>query len=238
MPIHDDVTVVEDLVFLQGISATKQTLRKWNENPWKVIGVWAAWSLVVAIALLGAVFAVAHYSPADPTGIRIPGYYHPADVEDIGFILFRNSLVLALHGFACVAGFIALNSLPYSAAQRSGISRIVHEKAGPLAMLFVAGATLFSLSTQAYFIGGSLSTAAAQLGFTHLHLLVLLLPHALIELTALFLPLAAWLVASRRGDWDQLLAATLVTVGIAVPALLLSVSLEVYLFPELIRLTQ
>jgi hypothetical protein len=66
---------------------------------------------------------------------------------------------------------------------------------------------------------------------------VLLLPHALIELTALFLPLAAWLVASRRGDWDQLLAATLVTVGVAIPALLLSVSIEVYLFPELIRLT-
>ena len=62
--------------------------------------------------------------------------------------------MLALHGFACVAGFIALNSLPYSATQRSGISRIVHEKAGPYAMLFVAGATLFSLATQAYFIGG------------------------------------------------------------------------------------
>jgi hypothetical protein len=238
LPIHHDVTVVEDLVFLQGISATKQTLRKWNENPWRVIGVWAAWSVLVAVALLGAVYVVAGISHPDPTGVRIPGYYHPASAEDIGFILFRNSLVLALHAFACVAGFIALNSLPYSAAHKSGISRMVHEKAGPFAMLFVAGATLFSLSTQAYFLGGVLSTAAAQLGFSNLHLLVLLLPHALIELTALFLPLAAWLVASRRGDWDQLLAATLVTVGIAVPALLLSVSLEVYLFPELIRLTQ
>ncbi len=229
---------MEDLVFLQGISATKQTLRKWNENPWKVIGVWAAWSLLVACGLLAAVFAVAHYSQPDPTGIRIPGFNRPADIEDIGFILFRNSLVLALHGFACVAGFIALNSLPYSAAHKSGISRIVHEKAGPFAMLFVAGATLFSLATQAYFIGGVLSTAAAQLSVSNLHLLVLLLPHALLELTALFLPLAAWLVASRRGDWDQLLAATLVTVGIAVPALILSVSIEVYVFPELIRLTQ
>jgi hypothetical protein len=238
LPIDLDVAVVEDLVFLQGISATKQTLRKWNENPWQVIGVWAAWSLLVAMGLLAAVFAVAHYSQPDPTGIRIPGFYRPADIEDIGFILFRNSLVLALHAFACVAGFIALNSLPYSAAHRSGISRIVHEKAGPLAMLFVAGATLFSLATQAYFIGGALSTAAAQLGFSNLHLLMLLLPHALIELTALFLPLAAWLVASRRGDWDQLLAATLVTVGVAVPALILAVSIEVYLFPELIRLTQ
>ena len=59
----------------------------------------------------------------------------------------------------------------------------------------------------------------------------------MIELTALFLPLAAWLVASRRGDWDQLLAATFVTVAVAVPALIVSVSLEVYVFPELIRAT-
>jgi hypothetical protein len=237
LPIDSDVTVAEDLVFLQGMDATKATLRKWNERPFQVLGVWTAASVLVALALLGAVYAVARISQPDPTGIYIPGLYHPATAGDIAFILFRNSLVLALHGFACLAGFIALNSLPYSAAQRSGISRIVHEKAGPLAMLFVAGATLFSLSTQAYFIGGVLSTAAAQLNFTDLHLLVLLLPHALVELTALFLPLAAWLIASRRGDWDQLLAATFVTVGIAVPALLVAVSLEVYVFPQLIRLS-
>ena len=42
-------------------------------------------------------------------------------------------------------------------------------------------------------------------------------------------------MASRRGDWDQLLAATFVTVAVAVPALIVSVSLEVYVFPELIR---
>ena len=44
-----------------------------------------------------------------------------------------------------------------------------------------------------------------------------LLPHALPELVALFLPLAAWIVASRRGDWHELLAATFVTSLLAVP---------------------
>ena len=70
------------------------------------------------------------------------------------------------------------------------------------------------------------------------HLLLLLVPHAMLELTALFLPLAAWLVASRKGDWDQLLAATFVTVAAAVPALLVAVSMEVYVFPELIRMSR
>jgi hypothetical protein len=232
------MAVVDDLVFLQGVGATKQTLRRWNGSPWKVIRPWALWSAAIAVGLLLAVYSVARLSTPDPTGIYIPGLWRAVSAEDVGMILFRNSLVLALHGFACVAGFIALNSLPYSASQRSGLSRVIHEHAGKYAMTFVAGATLFSLATQAYFIGGILATASAQLGFSDSHLLLLLAPHAMVELTALFLPLAAWLVASRRGDWDQLLAATFVTVAAAVPALLLSVSMEVYLFPELIQLSR
>ena len=84
-------------------------------------------------------------------------------------------------------------------------------------------------------IGGGTASIAGQIGTSPGLLLLALLPHALPELIALFLPLAAWMIASRRGDWDQLLAATFVTVSAAVPALLLAVSMEVYQFPELIR---
>jgi hypothetical protein len=229
------VSVVNDLVFLQGVGATKETLRRWNRHPWQVMRSWVLLSVVIAFVLLAAVYFVARAATPDPSGVYIPGLVHGPDLEDIGLILFRNSLVLALHAFACVAGFIALNSLPYSAARRSGLSKTIHEKAGAYAMLFVAGATLFSLSTQAYFLGAQLSSAAAQFDLGDFHLLLLLLPHAVPELTALFLPLAAWLIASRRGDWDQLLAATFVTVAVAIPTLLLSVSLEVFLFPRLIE---
>jgi hypothetical protein len=228
------VTVVDDLVFLQGVGATKETLRRWNRHPWQVMRSWIFLSVVIAFTLLAAVYFVARLSTPDPTGIYVPGYRRGPTAEDVGLILFRNSLVLALHAFACLAGFIALNSLPHSAASRSGISRTIHERVGPYAMLFVAGATLFSLCTQAYFLGATLATVAGQFGISDFNLLLLLLPHAVPELTALFLPLAAWLIASRRGDWDQLLAATLVTVAVAVPTLLLSVSLEVFLFPRLI----
>jgi uncharacterized membrane protein SpoIIM required for sporulation len=229
------MSVANQLVFLHGMSATKRTLRRWNEHPWRVMRSWVAGAVVIAIALLSAVYAVAVISTPDPSGVYTPGLRRPPSVDDIGMILFRNSLVLALHAFACVAGFIALNSLPYAAANRSGISKVIHEKAGPYAMTFVAGATFFSLCTQAYFLGAILTSAAAQFDLSTLHLLTLLLPHAAIELTALFLPLAAWLIASRRGDWDQLLAATFVTVAVAVPLLFLSVSVEVYLYPELVK---
>jgi len=61
------------------------------------------------------------------------------------------------------------------------------------------------------------------------------LPHAVPELTALFLPLAAWTMASRRGEWGDLLAATLVTVTLAVPTLVCAALWETYVWPYLLR---
>ena len=51
----------------------------------------------------------------------------------------------------------------------------------------------------------------------------------------LFLPLAAWTIASRRGDWQQLLAATVATTALAIPVLVVSASVEVFLWPHLLR---
>jgi hypothetical protein len=150
-------------------------------------------------------------------------------------ILYRNALVLALHATACVAGFIAGSSMPLAAEQRTGFSRWIHVKAGELAILFVAAVTLFSLSTQALYLGFQGSTLAFQLHISRLELIVSVLPHALIELTALFLPLAAWLLASRKGQWNQLLAATAVTVAIAVPMLILAATIEVYVWPHILH---
>ena len=56
-------------------------------------------------------------------------------------------------------------------------------------------------------------------------MLLTVAPHALLELTALFLPLAAWLVAARAGAWNQLMAATFATTAIALPALALAIAL-------------
>src|ERR687888_574061 len=58
--------------------------------------------------------------------------------------------LLALHALACVAGFIAGSQLPTAAKDYSGVVRTLHDKAGSLAIGFVACATLFSLGTQAY----------------------------------------------------------------------------------------
>jgi multisubunit Na+/H+ antiporter MnhC subunit len=216
------------------MSDTRKTLEKWNRDPWPVLRGWLGLSAVIAVALLFAVYAVAKVSPPDPTRLLLTGVNTEATAADLGHILYRNALVLALHAMACLAGFIAGSSVPQIAEQRTGFSRWVHEKAGPLAIAFVVCATVFSLCTQAYALGGAASTLSQQLDISPALLLVGLLPHALPELTALFLPLAAWMIASRRGQWNQLMAATFVTTAIAVPTLLVAALVELYVSPYLI----
>ena len=144
-----------------------------------------------------------------------------------------NMLVLALHAMACVAGFIAGSSLPLQAGSHSGLSRWVHEHGGKIAIAFVVGATTFSLSAQAYVIGHTLAGVSHFLHVSPAILLLGVLPHAVPELIALFLPLAAWILASRRGAWEELLAATVVTVAIAIPVLVVAALVEVYVSPHL-----
>ncbi len=222
-------------VFSHGVRDTRETLWSWNERPWAVLRGWLALSLAIALSLLAAVWVVAGLLTPDLTPIHLPGLTEPADAGDLLPILWRNSLVLALHATACVAGFIAGASMPIAAAQRTGLSRWIHVKAGELAILFVCAVTLFSLMTQVLYLGFQGATIGSQLDISHLALILSVMPHALPELTALFLPLAAWLIASRRGEWNQLLAATFITVALAIPALLVAATIEVYVWPHILE---
>lgn len=222
-------------VFSHGMQDTREALAGWNEAPWGVLRGWLALSLAIALTLLGAVWVVAGLLTPDVTPIHMPGLTEPTDPGDLLPILWRNSLVLALHATACVAGFIAGASMPIAAAQRSGLSRWIHVKAGEFAILFVAAVTLFSLSTQALYLGFQGTTIASQLQISHAVLILSVLPHAIPELCALFLPLAAWLIASRRGEWNELLAATFLTVALAVPTLVVAATIEVYVWPHVLE---
>ena len=233
MPIPVQVDT-NRLVLVRGMRDTRATLRAWNSEPWPVLRRWVGWSALTAVALLAAVYVIARVSDPDPTLLALPGVTVPVRLHDFGHLMLRNGLVLALHAMACVAGFIAGSSMPQLAAQRSGLSRWVHERACTWAIGFVVCATAFSLITQAYALGNGLSTLASQFGMSPAKLLLGILPHALPELTALFLPLAAWVVASRRGRWEELLAATFATVAIAVPVLIASALVELYVSPRLI----
>jgi hypothetical protein len=218
--------------FAHGVRHTRTTLSEWRLDPGRVVGRWLAGSALAAVALLAAVWAIA---TLDTGYSRVLDLQPPFAVGDLGSVLHvlrSNVLVLALHAMACVAGFIAGSSLPLQAEHHRGVSRWLHEHGGRLAIAFVVGATTFSLSAQAYLIGHTLSGLSHFLRVSPGLLLLGVLPHAIPELLALFLPLAAWIIASRRGEWEQLLAATLVTVAIAMPVLVAAAFVEVYLSPH------
>lgn len=214
---------------------TRATLARWNRHPLPVLGAWTLGAALIAAGLLLAVGVIGSIARPDPTPLSIAGVTRAPSLGDVGDVLARNALVLALHAFACVAGFIAGSSLPLEAERHSGAWRWVHDRAGPLAIAFVVGATAFSLLTQAYVIGHAAATISWQLDLSPWVLLATLLPHALPELIALFLPLAAWIIASRRGAWEELLAATFATVALAVPVLVISAFVEVYVSSRLVE---
>jgi len=220
--------------FVYGVRRTRQTLGAWQADPWPALARWFAGSFAAALALLAATWLIAGLSGA--RGYHVQTIAPPFRVGgwgNVAMILFKNLGVLALHAMACVAGFIAGSSLPLQAQDHTGFTRAVHEHGGRIAIGFVVAATTFSLTSQALVLGGETASVAARLHTSPGALLVVLLPHALIELTALFLPLAAWIIASRRRGWDQLLAATIVTVAIALPMLVVAAMIEVYVSPHL-----
>lgn len=210
------------------------TLARWNAAPGRVLGAWTALAAGIAALLLLAVWIIARGATPDPTPMLLPGLNEPATFSAAVHVFGRNLLVLALHSSACLAGYLAGKSLPAEAQRYRGALRAVHEHAGPLAIAFVGAATAFSLATQAYALGNGASTLAAQGGIPPGLLLVGLLPHAIPELIALFLPLAAWLLASRRKRWDELLAATVLTTALALPLLAIAALLEVYVSPHVV----
>jgi hypothetical protein len=222
--------------FAHGVRHTRTTLRAWQRTPGAVLGRWVLGSALAASGLLLAVLAVASLDHGYQQIITLQPPFAVGDGANVLDVLRSNLLVLALHAMACVAGFIAGSSLPLQAEHHHGVSRWVHEHGGPIAIAFVGCATAFSLSAQAYVIGHTLAGVSGFLHVSPALLLLGVLPHAIPELIALFLPLAAWILASRRGEWEQLLAATVVTVAVAVPVLIIAAFIEVYVSPHLFTL--
>jgi hypothetical protein len=232
MPPH----AVSRYAFIAGRRETRETLRSWHHQPWPALGRWFAGGFAAAVLLLGATWAIAGVSGSGGFVVQTMGPpFRVGGWSQVGSIFEKNLLVLALHAMACVAGFIAGSSLPLQAEAHKGFSRAIHERGGRFAIIFVVAATTFSLTAQAVVLGGETASVAHALHTTPGTLLLVLMPHALIELTALFLPLAAWIIASRRGEWNQLLAATVVTVAIALPMLLVAALIEVYVSPEVLH---
>lgn len=218
-------------IFDATMRETRETFKRWGQSPAKIVGKWMLVSFTIASLMLIAVYIGSLLVTPTQTS-SLPNILQSSSIHDMIRVFFRNSLVLALHAFVCLAGFMAMRALPEQAQYKRGVDRWIHEHAGPAAMVFVTAATLFSICTQIVILGHQVADLSLTLQLSEWELMLTVLPHALLELTAVFLPLAAFLMASRSGDWHELLAATVVTVAIAIPMLVVAAYLEAYLWPE------
>jgi hypothetical protein len=216
------------------LASTRGALSVWADSPLSTVGRWFAGSALAAALLLVGTLLIAEVAPGTrQIDLSVP----PVTAGGAGYVLTilgHNFLVLALHAMACVAGFIAGSSVPHQAESMDGPRRTMHEFGAKLAIAFVVAATMFSLCNQVWDLGTAAGGVAHELHASPALLLVALLPHAGPELMALFLPLAAWVAASRRRAWDELLAAAVVTTAIAIPILILAATWESYGAPHLI----
>lgn len=214
---------------------TRETLLRWNKMPGTILIPWIGGALTIAVTMLFATLIVAKMQTADVASAHVPFAVANPGLESALLVIKRNLLVLALHAFICIAGFMAMRALPQQALGRTGIDRWVHDNAGKAAMIWVSAATIFSVTTQVYALGTGAADISATIGVEVETLLLTTLPHALLELTAVFLPLAAFLLASRHKQWNELLAATVATVALALPILLFAAFIEAYIWVELLE---
>lgn len=228
-------TSPERIVFEEGVREIRAWLGVWHRRPLGSVAPWMGGSLLIALALMGCSLLVAGLSRPDgelyPIGVQDSGQF-----RDVLSVCGHNYLVLALHTLVCWASFLARRSVPANLHLRSGVDRFVHQHAGPIALAAVAGATMFSLSTQAFFLGHLLADEAAAVRLAPAALLAILSVHGLLELTAVFLPLAACLALGRRRRWDRLGAATIFTAAWGAPLVLVAALIEVYATPHLLLL--
>jgi Stage II sporulation protein M len=207
----------QPVVALDGPAWTRALFVAWAERPLPTLGPWALGSLAIGVCLLVSALAVALL--AGPSGPYTPVFADPsAGANDFARIVVANTSVLALQILVCVGAHLALR--PGDHARRRAWSLYV-----------IAGLSVYSLASQAWRLGHELASAAHTLGFTPAELLVRLSPHAVPELTAVFLPLAGCVSLLRRRRFEDLGAAALLTAVVAFPIVVCAAGIEVYLTP-------
>lgn len=198
-----------------------------------MLAPWIAISCGVALVLLGLVWLVGALSPADTTRLNIVRLLHVHEEWRLeAWHLFRNNLlVLALHAMACMAGFIVHLALTDPVDGEHPRIAAWSRTLAIVAVAFVPIATILSIATQSWVLGARAATLAEQLHLSVPMVLWTTTTHSLPELAAVFLPLAASMYLIAIGRPDQLLAATVASVVVAIPVIAVAAVVETRVWP-------
>jgi hypothetical protein len=234
----DDATATIDgerAALEAGLTDVRDSFARWNRDVSSIVRVWMGTSLLVGLGLLLATWLVS-ISPLIGEIVPHASFSQTPTLGAALELVRRNSLVLAMHALICVAGYMALTSMPIVARGYTGWKRSMHLAAVPVTIVFVTLVTIGSFVLQAWSLGIAAPGIAAAYDLATWQLLLLVSPHALPELTAIFLPLGAWLVLARRHAYGDLLAASVLATAVAIPLLAISTITEVWITPRLLEL--
>lgn len=188
-------------------------------------------ALAAAIALLVSVLVVALLAGQ---AMQVPPSGPPfvtGNLTDAARIFGENLLVLLLYIMGCVAAAIIHRWRADDARALTPNGNLMIR----LAIAIVGGLLLLAACRQAYALGHRLAGFSEYFYATRWRLWLGVLPHALPELTGIFLPVAAWRFASRHGKERELLALTAAAMLAALPLLATAALIEVYVSPKVFR---
>jgi hypothetical protein len=202
---------------------------------WAQVAGWAAVAGVIAAVLLASVSLIAaHLTGSGVAGINSGLLTRHHSFGDVLYVFRRNLLVLGIHLGACWIGAIIGRSHEPAPARWGRIGmlhRPVPAWMGRAALGYALLVTLLSVGLQATALGRQLADLSRAANTSSTHLLVLVLPHAVPELLAVFLPLGLFLLEARRHRLDRLGAWSLQAAAIALPVLLCAALIETYVTP-------
>ncbi|MFZ1927284.1 MAG: hypothetical protein WAU42_14225 [Solirubrobacteraceae bacterium] len=188
-------------------------------------------ALVVATGLLLSVLVVAVLSGESR---QVPASGPPfvaGSISDAARIFGKNLLVLSLYAMGSIAALL-IQRWRAGEEQSKMVSRTFVSR---LATSIVVGLLLFAACREAYALGHGLAGFSGYFYVSPWRLWLGVLPHALPELTGIFLPVVVWFFASREGKEHELLTLTATAVLAALPLLATAALMEVYVSPKVFR---
>lgn len=149
----------------------------------------------------------------------------------------RNFLVLGIHLCACWIGALVVakqRNVPDGWARLRWLNDDLPGWVRTACLWYALLVTSGSIVLQTFALGLSASAIASDYGLPMPLFIGLLAPHALVELTAVFLPLAAFLWRSRRDQLAMLGDDSWVCAVYAIPMICLAAAWEAWVTPHLL----
>lgn len=201
----------------------------------KEIGKWLVVAFGISIVMLMIVAITAALLPSFPgTGSNYAITLENPQTELVKSIIIGNSLVLALHFFAAYIGVLVSKSRDKKNLKPVSRFQELPSWVAKGALIYALAATAFSVVLQATSIGFVARETADALSISVPELMISLLPHAVLELTGIFLPLGLFLVQAKRKALENIAPWILTSLVLGFAMIVVAAYIEVFLTRHLI----